>query len=55
MRKTTKTVKKQKFQEENARRICRSHFKYKLSSENFIYDPLNVFSKPMEAINIWIR
>ena len=33
---------------------CRSHLNHKLFSENFISDPLNLFSKPMGAINIWI-
>ena len=53
MKKTTITGKNQKFSRK-MREKCRSHFKHKFFSKNFISDPLNVFSKPMGAINIWI-
>ena len=39
-----------KTQEKNARRKCLSHLNRKLFPENFSYDPLNVFSEPMETV-----
>ena len=39
---------KLKFSKKSARRKCRKNFNHKLFSENFIYDPLNLFPKPME-------
>ena len=53
MKTTTKTGKNQKFNRK-AREERRSHLKHKRFSEDFINDPLNVFSNPMGAINIWI-
>ena len=39
----------------NAKRKCRSHLNHNLFYKNFIYDPLDVFIKPMGTINIKIR
>ena len=47
-------MQKPKIQWKSARRKRRKHLKHQRFSENFISDPLNVFSKPMGAINIWI-
>ena len=52
-KKTTKTGKNQKFSRK-VRRKCRSHLTNKLFSEKFSCDPLNIFFKPMGAINVWI-
>ena len=41
-------------QEKSARRKCRGKFNHKLLSENIIYDPLTVFSKPTGAISVKI-
>ena len=49
---TTKTGKNQKFSKKA--RKDRSHLNRKLFSENFICDPLKVFVKPIEAVNIKI-
>ena len=48
---TTNTGKKPINLEKSARRKCPSHSNHKVFSENYIYDPLNVFHKPIEAIN----
>ena len=42
---------KLKIQEKIARRKCRRSFNHKLLSENFIYEPLDVFPKPMGTIS----
>ena len=52
--KTTKIQAKNKIQWKSARRKCRSHLNQKLLSENFIFDPLNVFPNPMCTISIRI-
>ena len=39
---------KRKIKKKSARRKFRSNLNRKLYSENFIYDPLNVFPKPTE-------
>ena len=44
-----------KIKEKSARRKCRSRSKHKLFSETFIYDPSNVFSKPMQKSEIRSR
>ena len=54
MKTTAKLTKTKKNQEKIARINCRSHLNQKLFSENFIIDPLNVFFKPMGAVNYWI-
>ena len=38
---------KPKIQEKSARRSCQRLFNHKLFSENFTYDSMNLFSKPM--------
>ena len=49
MKTTSKTGKNQKFS-----RKVQGHLNHKFFSEHFISDSLNVFSKPMGAINFWI-
>ena len=43
-----------KIQLKSARRKCQSNLNHNIFSENFIYDPLNVFPKPMSTISIGI-
>ena len=50
MKTTTNTGKNQKKFIRNANRKCGSHLNHKLFSENFNYDPLDVFSKPTISI-----
>ena len=51
--KTTKnTCKDQKFSRKKARRKCRSYLNHRHFSANYIYDPLEVFSKRLGTINI---
>ena len=52
--KTTIKRQKPKIQWKSAREKCRSLLNHIFFSENFIYDPLNFFTKPMGAINIKI-
>ena len=44
-----------KSQEKSARIKCRSNLNHKFFSENFTYDPLNFFPKPMGTISIRIK
>ena len=46
----TKTGNNNKIQWKSARGKCRSNLNRKFFTENFIYDPLNVFPKPMGTI-----
>ena len=46
---------KLKIQQKSARRKCRRNFNHKLFTENFIYNPLNAFPKPMGTIGNRIR
>ena len=48
-----KYVQKPKIQQKSARK-CRSHLNHRHLSENFIYDPLEIFAKPIGTINIGI-
>ena len=50
----SKNKEKRKLQVESARRKCRRILNHKVFPEDFIYDPLNIFSKPMGKINIRI-
>ena len=50
MKKNNKYSQNPKIQK-SARGEGRSQFNHTFFSENFIYDPMNVFSKPVGAIN----
>ena len=45
---------KPKNQSKSAKGKCRSQLNHTFFSENFIYDPMNVFSLPVGALNIVI-
>ena len=48
---TTNTGKNQKKCGRNLRRKCRNHLNYNLVSENFIFDPSDVYCKQMGTAN----
>ena len=50
---TNKSRQKPKIPKKRLRK-SRSHFNHKLFSENFIFDPIKVSSKPLGTINIRI-
>ena len=54
MKTTTNTGKNQKKISRKALRKCRNILNYNFFSGNFIYDPLDVFYKPLGTINIKI-
>ena len=51
MKTTTKSGKNQKFGKEVREEKVKAIRNHKLFSENFICDPLNVFLKPIGAVN----
>ena len=50
--KTNKNKQNPKIRKRTARRKRRSHLKHNFFSEYYMYDPLNVFSKPMRQLII---
>ena len=52
METTNNTGKNQNNQQKSARK-CRSHLNHKSFTENFIYDPLKMSTKPMGDITLW--